>query len=102
MHPDALRAGIFSAALLLEMTGPSSPDQWRRLIDVGCFDYDGFLKAGPDNAFVAALVGNAAFADVLTALIAGRALDRDQARAPDRRHAAERQVASGESWRPAA
>lgn len=39
-----------------------------------CFDYDRTMKAGPDIARIAALVGDPARANMLTALIGGRAL----------------------------
>ena len=55
------------------------------------------MKAGPDIAMVAALVGDPARANMLTALMTGRALTASELALPGRHHAADRKLASGEA-----
>ena len=62
-------------ALLLAMTSANLlGSENSRLIDVECFGYHRTMKAGPDIAMVASLVGDPARANMLTALMTGRAL----------------------------
>lgn len=44
------------------------------IVGMGCFDYDRTMKEGPDIAHVAALIGDPARANMLTALMSGKAL----------------------------
>ena len=62
-----------------------------------CFGYHRTMKAGPDIAMVASLVGDPARANMLTALMTGRALTASELAQPGRHHAADREFASGEA-----
>ena len=61
-------------ASLLAMTEPNFENEISRLIDVDASVIIEAMKAGPDIAMVASLVGDPARANMLTALMTGRAL----------------------------